>query len=105
MDNESTLRSIRHTLRKVLPSGGRAFLYGSRARGDARPNSDWDVLVLIDKDKLEVSDYDAITYPLSELGWTLGTIISPILYTKKDWQAQSFTPFYKNIETEGISLA
>lgn len=105
MDAENTLRSIRHTLETVLPEGGKAILYGSRARGNARPDSDWDVLILIDKDRLEIEDYDKITYPLSELGWTLGTIISPVLYTKKDWLAQNFTPFYKNIETEGIPLA
>lgn len=105
MDAENTLRSIRHTLSEVLPPGGKAYLYGSRARGNARPDSDWDVLILIDKDKLEVRDYDEITYPLSELGWTLGTIISPILYTNKDWQTQSYTPFYKNIEQEGVPLA
>lgn len=105
MDTDSTLRSIRDTLHAVLPSRGCAILYGSRARGDARPNSDWDVLILIDKDKLEVRDYDEISYPLSELGWSLGIVISPILYTKKDWQAQSFTPFYKNVMSEGLSLA
>lgn len=105
MNAEKTLLSIRSTLEKVLPSGGRAILYGSRARGTARQDSDWDVLILIDKDRLEVSDYDEITYPLSELGWKLGTIISPVLYTEKDWQAQNFTPFYKNIESEGIPLA
>lgn len=105
MDTDNTLRSIRDTLHAVLPSRGSAILYGSRARGDARPNSDWDVLILIDKDKLEVRDYDEISYPLSELGWSLGVVISPILYTKKDWQAQSFTPFYKNVMSEGLSLA
>ena len=29
------------------------FLYGSQARDEARPDSDWDILILLDKEKLE----------------------------------------------------
>lgn len=32
----NVLNAIKETLRKLLPSGAQAFLYGSRARGDAR---------------------------------------------------------------------
>ena len=35
------LESIRQSLAQHLPSGGRAVLFGSQARGDARPDSDW----------------------------------------------------------------
>jgi predicted nucleotidyltransferase len=38
------LESIRQSLAQHLPSGGRAVLFGSQARGDARPDSDWDIL-------------------------------------------------------------
>ena len=29
-----------------------AFLFGSRARGDNRENSDWDILILVDSNKI-----------------------------------------------------
>ena len=35
------LNRIKETLRKVIPAGGHAFLYGSQARNEARPDSDW----------------------------------------------------------------
>ena len=61
------------------------FLYGSQARDEARPDSDWDILILLDKLKIEVEDYDNVSYPLVELGWSLNECVSPVLYTLKDW--------------------
>ena len=100
---EEILNRIRTTLRAVAPDA-RAVLYGSRARGDAREDSDWDILILIDKERVEGVDYDTIAYPLFELGWELNEDISPILYTEKDWQKHSFTPFHHNVEQDCIRL-
>ena len=100
---EEILNRIRMTLHAVAPDA-RALLYGSRARGDSREDSDWDILILIDKDRVEGGDYDAIAYPLFELGWELDEAISPVLYTEKDWQRYSFTPFHHNVEQEGMRL-
>lgn len=88
----------------TIPSDGKAILYGSRARGDARKGSDWDVLILLNKDKLEQSDYDCISYPFILLGCDIGEEISPILYTTKEWNSYKITPFYENVTREGIQL-
>jgi len=40
---------IRNTIRQTEPTA-QIILYGSRARGDARENSDWDVLAIISPD-------------------------------------------------------
>ena len=77
------------------------ILFGSRARGDAKEDSDWDLLLLLNKEKLEQSDYDEIVYPFTALGWDLGEMIIPVIYTMDEWKSTSFTPFYKNIEKEG----
>lgn len=102
MDNVDL--QIRKLAATTIPKGGKAILYGSRARGDASGDSDWDVLILLDKDRLEQSDYDNISYPFVLLGCDMGEEINPILYTKKEWDSYKITPFYENVTHEGIEL-
>lgn len=102
LSGNNTLDEIRRTVKRS--SRVRAFLFGSRARNDARADSDWDILLLVDKDKITKEDYDNISYPLFELGWALRQQINPVLYTEKEWRRHSFTPFYKNVTEEGIAL-
>lgn len=100
---ELVLAKIKETLLQVAP-GAKVILFGSRARNDARSDSDWDILILVDKNKLDPDDFDRISYPLYELGWKINEMINPKLYTINDWLKRSFTPFYKNVEKEGIVL-
>ena len=44
-----------------MPPYGKAILFGSQARGTARDDSDWDILVILDKEQLLPSDYDKVT--------------------------------------------
>ena len=100
---EYILGKIKEILRQVAPNA-KVILFGSRARNDAHPDSDWDILILIDKDKIREEDHDNIAYPLVELGWTLDEKINPILYTFNEWSKRSFTIFHKNVEEEGVEL-
>lgn len=97
------MEAIRRTTSRMKPDV-KAILFGSRARGDAKPDSDWDILLLINKDRLRPEDYDCISYPLFELGWNLGEQVNPVLYTEKEWQKMHFTPFYHHVTEEGITL-
>lgn len=83
----------------------KVILYGSRARGDFHPDSDWDVLVLLNQEYIKESDHERIAFPLYDLGIDNNTLVSPKLYTFKDWNKRSFTLFYKNIEKEGRVLS
>ena len=49
MDKASVIDSIKDIAGKTLPTNSTLLLYGSRARGDNRPDSDWDLLILLDK--------------------------------------------------------
>jgi uncharacterized protein len=100
---EEILKAIKITLLAIIPDA-RVILFGSRARGDTNKDSDWDLLIILDKPKIEPSDFDTISFPLYELGWQLDEHFSTKLYTKSEWLKRSYTPFYKNIEKEGILI-
>lgn len=101
----SVISKIKDTLMVSLPSDGFAVLYGSRARGEAREDSDWDILVVVNKETLSLDDYTRITYPLTMLGWELGETINPVMYTNKEWEESKATPFRENVEHDGIRLS
>lgn len=101
---KNILTDIRQLASKVIPAGSSAWLYGSRARGSAHSHSDWDILLILDKDTLTQSDYDSISYPFVLLGCELGEEINPIMYTEKEWQLYKATPFYENVKRDAINL-
>lgn len=101
---KEVLRRIREVAHRSVPKGGIALLYGSRARGDAHQGSDWDVLILLDKERISPNDYDDVSFPFVNLGWDINEEINPIMYTKDEWRKYDFTPFYENVEHDGIQL-
>ena len=103
MEQQQVIDQIKRVGRDALPPHSTLLLYGSRARGDAHAESDWDLLILLDKPKLQSDDYD-MTYPFRELGWQIGEEISPHVYTKKQWDGWTFLPFHKNVERDKIVL-
>ena len=80
----------------------KVLLFGSRARGDARPDSDWDVMVLLN-DNSKTNRWDAVKQ-LFYLSLDIEQDINPIVYTKSEWNKRSFTPFYKNVMKDGIEI-
>ena len=102
--NRYILSQIKHVAKSTAPEGSMVLLFGSRARGQARKGSDWDILIVLPQKQLQQADYDQVSYPLVELGWMLGEQINPVVYTKQEWEANSITPFYDNVQRDAISL-
>lgn len=79
------------------------ILFGSNARGQSNKQSDIDILV--DNDNLTYSDEQRIKYPLYDLEFETGKVISPIIFSRNDWETRhTITPFYKNIKKDGVKL-
>lgn len=104
MKRPEIVEHIREILHRVAPDA-KVILFGSEARGDARPDSDIDLLILLDGDKLTLEKEEKVTMPLYELELKTGIAISPMVVLKKIWENRPFkTPFYINIVNEGVVL-
>jgi uncharacterized protein len=81
------------------------ILYGSRSRGEAHSESDWDLLILVDG---PISDErtDRIRHRLYELEWEYGEVISSIVRTREEWNSTLYQaiPFRQRVQQEGTRL-
>lgn len=102
-DRTDILERIREIKREVLPNG-RLILFGSQARGDADEDSDWDLLIVLDKPKKDPDDYDKYAFPFVELGWEINELITPLIYTRSQWEINKPSLFRKNVQAEGIDI-
>jgi uncharacterized protein len=79
------------------------YLYGSQARGDAMPDSDIDVLIVINGE----FDYFKIQERISNLAWKLSlendVVIAQVLISKDKFNCND-SPFLMNIHREAVPI-
>jgi uncharacterized protein len=102
-DNTVVLSRIKNLVREIDPTAD-VILYGSRARGDEHPESDWDLLILVDS-KTDL-DYERVfRHRLYEIELDLGEVSSVSVYNKNEWRLNHWmTPLYQNINKEGLRI-
>jgi predicted nucleotidyltransferase len=83
----------------------KVILFGSRARGDAEPDSDWDLLVLTKKNDTESLNRALLSDLLHQVEMPNDWIISLMVRNEKDWKENySVTSLIDTIQREGIEL-
>jgi len=102
--NQQIFKEIQALKRRILPNE-KVILFGSQARGDAREDSDWDLLVLLNKKgKITFEEDKRYGYPFDKIGWEFGIAINTLLYSTEEWGKRKITPLYKNVEDEGVEI-
>jgi predicted nucleotidyltransferase len=103
-DSSNFLGHIKQLVLDKEPTA-KIYIYGSRAKGLAHDESDWDLLILVGGDKVTRDVETSITDPLYDLEFETGEIISPMVYSEKEWNNKyNITPFYRNVMREGRLL-
>lgn len=101
---QTMLSKIKQNVLETDPTA-QVLLYGSRARGEARDDSDWDVLVLSSKDRLDFKEEELFMDHICDLIVETGQAIQLFAYGQKDWhERHSMTPFYQSVQSEAIQL-
>ncbi len=93
------VRLVKQEVIKIDPKA-EVILFGSRARGDFRPDSDWDFLVLLER-PLTPDLKGFILDQLYDLELRSDSVISTIIHTKTEWEGRAVTPIYQIIKKEG----
>ena len=101
---DNLIRKIKKSILDIEP-GAEIILYGSRSRGDADQESDWDLLILVDG-LIDEERTDRIRHTLYEIEWDAGTAISSIVRSRNEWNSQRYQamPFHQKIEEEGVRI-
>lgn len=104
MESKELLQKIRTEILKFDP-GAEIYLFGSRARGDFRNDSDWDLLIVTPKEKITFDYEMKLRDPIFNLEMSTGEVISLVVYTKEDWQAKkNVSPLLSNVLKEGVRI-
>ena len=91
-------------LRRVPAAVEQVDMFGSKARGDSHPESDIDIMVVLDvvSESKANAIYDAVIDTLLETG----IYLSALVYGGNEFRSlmAERTPFMQNVAEEGITL-
>jgi predicted nucleotidyltransferase len=104
MNKKLLLKLVKNAIYEIEPSA-EIILYGSRARNDETPESDWDLLILLDGD-VDDARADKIRHRLYEIEWEHDAVLCSVICSRQKWDSPRYQtmPFHKNVKREGIVL-
>ncbi|MDY2637326.1 MAG: nucleotidyltransferase domain-containing protein [Phascolarctobacterium sp.] len=108
MCTQQALDKIAHELKTeallLFPNIHKIILYGSYARGDNTPESDVDIMIIIDDSEDNVLKYrNQFSKIAALLGMKYDVLLSVLFRDKGNFYKRAqYNPFYKNIVKEGV---
>jgi len=103
-NEQAVLAEIKRVIQQYVP-GALIILFGSRARGDAGPDSDFDLLVLTPF-KLELDTITQVRDPVYQVELRHGAVASLFFYSEEEWHdpQRRAEPLYHEVMNEGIVI-
>jgi predicted nucleotidyltransferase len=101
-DKPQILQRIKSAIESKNPNA-EIILFGSRARGEAKKHSDWDVLILLDTEQVDRKTEKEYREEIFNLELETGEAISTLVLSKKEWESH-LSPLNENIHKDGIRL-
>ena len=102
-ETSSVLAAIKQRLYEALGDKVRQIiLFGSRSRGDAEEDSDYDILLLVDRWTRTLEDrVDDIAYEMLD---HYGAVVTIFVFEMKTYEQEIHEPLFCNIRREGVML-
>jgi predicted nucleotidyltransferase len=94
--------AVKETI-EMVDDKAKVILFGSRARGDFRADSDWDFLILT-KGKASRQLQDTIRELLYSIELSTEQVITSVIENEDEWQRYRESEFFKNVSRDGIEV-
>lgn len=100
--DEQVLQRLKHLLSQRVKVH-QVILFGSRARGDADPESDMDVLVILDQ-TVDRFTRNIVSECSWRAGFDAGIVVTVILFTRDAWEngPERYSPLAESVRADGI---
>ena len=102
MKRPHIVNRIAEAMHRAEPTAS-TWVYGSEARGDARPDSDIDLLILLDEPELTPEREWSVRCVLTGLEVESGVAINALVMLRRMWEGLA-TPFALRVNQEGVLL-
>jgi uncharacterized protein len=99
---ETVTSKVKTTTQRFDPNA-QVILFGSRARGDYRKDSDWDFLILTDL-LVDWKLKDRIRNEIFDTELDTEQCITSLIENNKEWQELELTDIYQNVVEDGIKI-
>ena len=105
MIKDRVLTKFLNSFKSIEKKIQRVYLFGSRARGTERPDSDYDLLLVVRED-FSLSDKDKLYDGVMEVLLETGRLISLKIFKEKEFHrlCDLQSPFTQTVLKEGIKI-
>lgn len=99
-----TLARIKRDLTEAIGPGFRLILFGSRARGDADPDADVDLMVILPDEAYTLANRQAVYDAAADRGLEHDFVVVPIIVSERTAHEQAGFMVFGAVEREGVRV-